>query len=614
MATTIKSTALDFNTIKSNLKTFLKSKSEFSSYDFEASGLSNILDVLAYNTHFNGLTANFALNETFLDTAQLRSSVVSHAEALGYEPRSITTSSATINAQITISDPSIRPSVVTLPRGTKFTTTVDQVSYTFQTRENFTATNNNGVYEFQTSTGSKILTIFEGEERTKTFFVGETDERQIYVIPDTTIDTNTLLVDVFETSTGTSFNTYTNLKNAVAINTSSRHFEVKEVPNGFYELAFGDGSVTGQAPSAGERIVANYLSSSGVVANGGAIFTSPNKLNISGVGSFDIIPTKLTNSAGGASRESIESVRLNARTAFSSQQRLVTAKDYESQILSKYGANITDVTAWGGQDNVPPKYNAVYVGLNFVDGLSDTQKTEIKNQITDNLVESLAITGVEAFYVDPIDAFLELDVFFNFDPDLSNSTSNATAENIRSLINTFFTNNLKKFDKVFRRSLLTADIDDLDPAILNSRMNIKVQQRITPSTTVSSSYELAYPMPIAIADDVNYRVVSSQFTFSNSTCIIRNRLNTTTLQIENANTGQVLVDNVGSFTPATGKVNLVGFLPTSVQNDGVLKIGVVPANESTIRPLRNYIIDVDTALLTITPIIDFQNTESVVTT
>ena len=614
MATTIKSTALDFNTIKSNLKTFLKSKSEFSSYDFEASGLSNILDVLAYNTHFNGLTANFALNETFLDTAQLRSSVVSHAEALGYEPRSITTSSATINAQITISDPSLRPSVVTLPRGTKFTTIVDQVSYTFQTRENFTATNNNGVYEFETSTGSKILTIFEGVESTKTFFVGETDERQIYVIPDTTIDTNTLLVDVFETSTGTSFNTYTNLKNAVAISTASRHFEVKEVPNGFYELAFGDGSVTGQAPSAGERIVANYLSSSGVVANGGTIFTSPNKLNLSGIGAFDIIPTKLTNSAGGASRENIESVRLNARTAFSSQQRLVTAKDYESQILSKYGANITDVTAWGGQDNVPPKYNAVYVGLNFVDGLSDAQKTEIKNQITENLVESLAITGVEAFYVDPVDAFLELEVFFNFDPDLSNSTANATAQNIRSLTTTFFTNNLKKFDKVFRRSLLTADIDDLDPAILNSRMNIKVQQRITPSTSAASSYELAYPMAIAAADDVNYRVVSSQFTFNNASCIIRNRLNTTTLQIENANTSQVLVDNIGSFTPSTGKVNLVGFLPTSVQNDGVLKIGVVPANESTIRPLRNYIIDVDTALLTITPVIDFQNTESVVTT
>ena len=614
MATTIKSTALDFNTIKSNLKTFLKSKSEFSSYDFEASGLSNILDVLAYNTHFNGLTANFALNETFLDTAQLRSSVVSHAEALGYEPRSITTSSATINAQITISDPSLRPSVVTLPRGTKFTTVVDQVSYTFQTRENFTATNNNGVYEFQTSTGSKILTIFEGEERTKTFFVGETDERQIYVIPDITIDTNTLLVDVFETSTGTSFNTYTNLKNAVAITTASRHFEVKEVPNGFYELAFGDGSVTGQAPSAGERIVANYLSSSGDVANGGTIFSAPNKLNLSGIGAFDVIPTKLTNSAGGASRESIESVRLNARTAFSSQQRLVTAKDYESQILSKYGANITDVTAWGGQDNVPPKYNAVYVGLNFVSSLSDTQKTEIKNQITENLVESLAITGVEAFYVDPVDAFLELDIFFNFDPDLSNSTSNATAENIRSLTTTFFTNNLKKFDKVFRRSLLTADIDDLDPAILNSRMNIKVQQRITPSTSASSSYELAYPMAIAVADDVNFRVVSSQFTFNNASCIIRNRLGSTTLQIENANTSQILVDNIGSFTPSTGKVNLVGFLPTSVQNDGVLKIGVVPANESTIRPLRNYIIDVDTSLLTITPIIDFQNTESVVTT
>ena len=148
----------------------------------------------------------------------------------------------------------------------------------------------------------------------------------------------------------------------------------------------------------------------------------------------------------------------------------------------------------------------------------------------------------------------------------------------------------------------------------DDRMNIKVQQRITPSTSASSSYELAYPMAIAVADDVNYRVVSSQFTFNNASCIIRNRLGSTALQIENANTSQILVDNIGSFTPSTGKVNLVGFLPTSVQNDGVLKIGVVPANESTIRPLRNYIIDVDTALLTIIPIIDFQNTESVVTT
>ena len=611
MATTIKSTALDFESIKSNLKTFFKSKSEFSDYDFEGSGLNNILDVLAYNTHFNGLTANFALNETFLDTAQLRSSIVSHAEALGYEPRSITSSSATVNLTLTVSD-SGRPATITLPKGTLFSATVDEVTYTFQTREAFTANDVSGTYSFKTAAGSNILSIFEGTEKTKTFFVGETGERQIYVIPDNTIDTSTLQVNVFESTSSTSSNEYTNLGSSVQINTTSKHYEVKETPNGFYELAFGDGTTTGTAPSAGEKIVANYLSSSGSDANGASAFTANSTVQVNG-NPYTLSVTTVTSSAGGALRESLESIRLNARTAFSSQQRLVTAKDYESQILSKYGTNITDVTSYGGQDNIPPKYNCVYVSLNFIEGLSDTQKTEVKNQIVQNLTDNLAIAGVDTIFIDPTFAFIEIDVFYNFDPDLSSLTSNATAQLIRDQIQTHFNNNLKKFDKVFRRSLLTAEIDDIDDSILNSRMNLRVQQRITPSTVTATSYELAYPMAIAAADDVNTTVNTSTFTFNSQACLIKNRLNSTTLQIQNS-TGEIIVDNIGSFSPATGKVNLVGFLPTSVDNNGVLKVSVRPANESTVRPLRNYIIDIDTSLLTVTTQIDFQNTETVITT
>src|SRR5210317_891619 len=180
MATTIKSSDLDFENIKGRLKTYFQNKSEYADYDFDASGLNNILDVLAYNTHINGLTANFALNESFLNTAQLRSSVVSHAEALGYVPRSYTSSKANLNISLTIAD-SNRPTTITLPRGTSFTSTVAGVSYTFRTRESYSAQDDGtGFYEFKTETDSNSIPIYEGIEKTKTFFVGESDETQIY--------------------------------------------------------------------------------------------------------------------------------------------------------------------------------------------------------------------------------------------------------------------------------------------------------------------------------------------------------------------------------------------------------------------------------------------------
>ena len=184
MATTIKSTQLDFDTIKTKLKDFLKQKTEFADYDFEASGLSNVLDVLAYNTHFNGLIGNFALNESFLNTAQLRSSIVSHAEALGYVPRSYSSAQAKLNLSLSVAS-STRPTAITLPRNTQFTTSVDDVSYTFQTRENFTALDDGaGLYQFLDGNGQTGIPVFEGQEKTKTFFVGETGDSQIYVIPD----------------------------------------------------------------------------------------------------------------------------------------------------------------------------------------------------------------------------------------------------------------------------------------------------------------------------------------------------------------------------------------------------------------------------------------------
>ena len=273
MATTIKSADLDFDTIKARIKDHLKSKSEFSDYNFEAAGLSNLLDVLAYNTHLNGLTANFALNESFINTAQLRSSVVSHAEALGYVPRSLTAAQAKLKLSISIST-TPRPSIVTLPKHTQFTSTIDGVSYTFRTLENYTATDNSGLYEFKTKDGSDLIPISEGTMETKTFFVGEDNEDQVYVLTNQSMDTETLTVKVFENASSSSFDTYSNLRDAIEIATTSKHYQIKEVPNGSYELLFGDGRTTGVKPAAGNKVVAEYLSTAGAAGNGGSTFAA----------------------------------------------------------------------------------------------------------------------------------------------------------------------------------------------------------------------------------------------------------------------------------------------------------------------------------------------------
>jgi hypothetical protein len=606
MATTIKSTDLDFDTIKSRLKDYLKSRDEFSDYNFEASGISNILDVLAYNTHFNGLTANFALNEAFLNTAQLRSSVVSHAEALGYVPRSYSASKALLNISVAITAAN-RPTSLTLPANTKFTTTVNAISYTFQTLENYTAIDDGtGVYQFLTGQGSEDIPIYEGTSKTKTFYVGETEEEQIYVLTDTTMDTSTLNVKVYDTSSSSSFTSYTNLRDAVAINTNSTHYQIKEVPNGNYELLFGDGITTGSKPSAGNKITVEYLSTVATEANGATTFTASTDLAVDGV-DYPLGLIVSSESSGGAYKESIDSIRRNAPIGFASQQRLVTAEDYKAQILARYSNYLTDVIAWGGMDNDPPKYGAVYVSLNFRDGVSVDIQQDVKDQIVSDLTSNISIMSIDTEFTDAIETYLELTTFFNLDPDLTNSTPLAVQNDIDELIQTYFNANLKNFGKVFRRSQLLADIDESDEAILNSRMDVKVQQRFTPSIGQSLSYTVQFPVALANPDDEFYRITSNRFIFNNLSCIIRNKLKSNKLEIVDIE-GNIQVDNVGSYTPEAGTVNIVGFNPTSIEGTSQVRISAVPTNQSTVRPLRNYILNIDTTNSITSAQIDYQET------
>src|SRR6056300_1868295 len=212
MATTIKSTALDFQNIKNNLKTYLQQQEEFADYNFEASALNNILDVLAYNTHINALTANFALNESFLGTAQLRSSLVSLSEGIGYIPDSKKSSEARVRLSLNLSSVPDREPTISVQAGFKFNTTVDEVNYVFQTTETIIASDDGaGFYQFKTLDGEELIPIFEGVAKQKTFIAGRSDENTVYVIPDENMDINTAVVRVYESPTALSFITFNNI-------------------------------------------------------------------------------------------------------------------------------------------------------------------------------------------------------------------------------------------------------------------------------------------------------------------------------------------------------------------------------------------------------------------
>lgn len=594
MATTINTTALDFDTIKENLKSHISAKPEFADYNFEASGLSNLLDVLAYNTHYNGLIANFALNEAFVSTAQLRSSMVGLVEALGYQPGSVTGAQAVVNLSLNLSGVAGRPDSLSIPTGSIFTAPIDGVSYTFQTSQTLTATDNgSGLYQFETTGDDTDIVITEGTAKTKQFIVGPDEEEATYVIPDQNIDVSTMDVEVYLNSSSTAFDSYTDALLATSITSSSKLYYIKESPNGFYEMSFGDGSTLGQALIPGNVIRVSYISSSGVSGNDAAIFTPQFEVSVDGTGYTPIVST-VAASAAGSAKESIESMRKNGPHSFVSQNRMVTADDYSTLIRQHFPTYIVDIRSYGGEDAADPKYGTVYISVIFDEDLPSSTVASIKNQIT-SLAARLSVASFDVEFVDPVRTYIECNTFFQYNPAESGRSQSKVEDDVNTIVSEYFTNNLGLFDKSFRRSNLLSLVDESSTAILSSRADIKMQQRITPTLTVDFTQVLTFPQSLAGADDELYRVTSSYFTIAGKVCRIQNELNLEKLQVWNITDNTVMVDNVGSFTPSTGKVNISGLnVESIVGGTSYIKISATPANPSAITPTLNNVLELDT--------------------
>lgn len=593
--TTIKSTSLDFNTIKNNLKVFLANKPEFTDYNFESSALSNILDVLAWNTHYNALTANFALNESFLSTAQLRSSLVSLAQGIGYIPKSKTASRATIKASLNLQGVPNRPTNITLPVHTKFKVTIDNIVYDFYTLETLVATDSNGIYQFKTADGNDNITIYEGSLKSKTFLVGPYDENSIYVIPDASMDTATAIIKVYENPTSSLYETYTNIIDATVINDDTTLYILKESPNSYYELSFGDGITLGKSPDAGNKVVVEYLRTSGPIANNGKIFTAVNAVTIDAV-NYNLSITTVTLSTGGAEKEQAESIRKNAPFLYATQNRMVTAGDYASLILRNFGTLIKDVKCWGGEDDLEPRFGFVYISIVFNDGTTEEQKTIVKQGITD-LANQLAIISFDIFFRDPVETYIETSVYFQFNPQLTTLSKNTIQTEVDTVVNQYFEDTIGSFGQGFRRSNLLTDVDEVSPAVLSSRAVVKMNQRIYPIPGISQEFVLRYPVEIAAPDDENYIVTSTTFTYQGKTCRIRNRLKSNKLEIISLSDNKILVDNIGEYNPVNNNITITGLnIDSFIGGVNYLKISATPGNQAAIEPNRNDILKFDSSV------------------
>ena len=474
-------TEFDFDDVKDNLKVFLRNQTEFKDYDFEGSGMNIMLDILAYNTHYLGFNANMLANEMFLDSASLRSSVVSHAKTLGYEVTSARSPIATVNVALATTSAS-----KTMPAGTAFSTTVDEVSYQFVTIADTTATGAGGAVTFNN------VKIYEGTYLTSKYLVDTTNPEQRFLLPDNRSDTSTLTVQVQNSASDSTLTTYTKATDISKISSTSSVYYLQEVENGFHEIYFGDGNVS-KALSDGNIVILNYVVTNKTASNGASSFSAPSTID----GVSDITVTTVSNAGGGAEPESLASIKLQAPLDYASQGRAVTTDDYVTY-TKKLFANTQAVSVWGGEDGgydpatgvtSVPEYGKVFISIRSTTGqnLTDTEKTQLVNDFG-----KFKVTSITPVIVNPETTFIILNTSFQYDSNVTTKTQSDLETLINTTISNYNSDNLQDFNRPFRHSQLTGLIDDTDDSILSNVTTVTLAKFVTPDTTKATAYTLSF--------------------------------------------------------------------------------------------------------------------------
>jgi hypothetical protein len=584
---------LDFNNIKNSLKEYLRANSDFTDYDFEGSTLSQLLDVLAYNTYYTAFNTNMVVNEMFLDSATLRDNVVAIAKQLGYRPKSATASKAVVTANLSYTSPNA-PTTAVIRRGKAFTAIFDNTVYQYSVLDDIKTPVNNGIAIFEN------VEIYSGNIVTDFHTVQSVMRNQRFLLKNQNIDTTTIRVKVFQSQQSTAFELYDYAENILNVNPESKVFFLTEIEDENYEVKFGDG-VFGRKLLNGEYIEISYLTTPGPATNGAKIFsfnalvedqdstvTNINALAIN-VNSIQTVST----SSGGEFSESLDRIKFNAAKSYATQDRAVTAEDYKAIVRNLY-PSVADITAFGGEEDSPPEYGVVKIVIKPKYATTFTSFT--KNELEKKL-KKYSVASVTPKIVDPSILYVELTSKIYYDTNLTTYKSDKIKSlTIRNIEDYIVLSDTEKFNGKFRYSKFVGVIDDSDTSIKSNLTSITMRKDFYPAINSKFYYEICFKNPI-MQDDMP-TITSTGFTvreFPLDTVYIEDRSGKLVLYKLDSITGdkKVLRPNLGEIDYATGELRMYDLIILKGSfNDDKIEIRAMPA-ENDIVSAREMFLDVD---------------------
>ena len=586
---------LSFEGIKTNFKRYLQAQDQFRDYNFDGAGMSVLLDMLAYNTYYNSFYLNMVASEAFLTTAQKRNSVINLASSLNYVPRSTTSASITGTLLLTVAN---APTSVTIPEFTEFNGSIDGVSYKFLNVNSKTIFSSAGVF-------SDSITLKEGTLITTRYTVVSADADQRFLIPNSKIDTTTLNVTVLNSAVDSTTRTFTPSENLVELDSTSLVYFIQETEDGLYELKFGD-DIFGTALDNGNILVIRYLVSNGALANDINALTYSDTITNVTAATF----TAADPATGGSARETVAQIKFNAPKSYEAQNRAVTAEDYKALLLSQ--ATVDSVVVWGGEDNDPPTYGKVFIAVKPTTG-SVLTATEKLNLIS-SVINPKKILTVQTEIVDPEYTYIKIEATIKYDAKKTSLSSDTISNLVSDTIKAYNDSDIDKFGTYFRYSKLSRLIDVSERSILSNVLIAEMQKEIDVQLGVGTRYEISFSNAIDDATDgrpttqsfgVGNKITSNAFTLGGfSNCFLEDNNGIIRIYRELGVENVAVSVNAGSINYVTGKIILTNFAPTAFNDGGTtLKITATPQDKD-ILPLRNQIIAIRDADISITMVDD----------
>ena len=481
---------LDFDSIKNNLKTFLKNQTRFQDYDFEGSGMNVLLDILALNTHYNAYYLNMIGNEMFLDTSKIRQSTVSHAKLINYVPESSHGSEAKITVNVT---PSVSEdqenTTLTLDRYTRFMgAAIDGINYPF------VALNSNTVEKSVNSFTFANVIIKQGEVVTRQYLMDSSNTKRRFDIPSANVDTNSIVITTQESASNTETISYTLAQDLTELTQNSAVYFIEENGKGEYSVYFGD-NVIGRRPKNGNIINITYIDTLGSIGNKISKFSIAN--TIGGLYNDNVTITSTSSSYSGSEKETIEQIKYRAPYFYTAQNRAVTIYDYETLITKDY-TNIDSVAVWGGEDNEPPVYGKIFLSLKTKENffLSNLEKENIKT----TLIKNRNVLTVIPEIIDPSYLYLLIRGSVYYNPLLTSLNSGQIKQYAVAAISDYGNDNLNKFKGIFQKSAMQQYIQDSEKSIIGSDIKVIAQKRIPITLSQTKNYVVDFGIPIKKGD------------------------------------------------------------------------------------------------------------------